>query len=102
LQRQTLDHELEQLTQRPGLYKVIVHLERPEAGLSDMVRKRLPGALSVKTAQANQPDLISPEKLLDPLETFRQYHQSQFGCAPEGELVSLFLSLLEEESLETA
>jgi len=105
LQRESLEQELEQLARRPGLYKVLVHLQCPEAGLAEIVRKRLPNAIIVKTVlapQAGQVELISPEKLLDPLETFRQYHRSQFDCEAEAELVELFVSLLEEEALETA
>jgi len=105
LQRESLEQELEQLARRPGLYKVLVHLQSPEAGLAEIVRKRLPNAIMVQTVLAPQPgqvELISPEKLLNPLETFREYHRSEFGCEAEGELVELFVSLLEEEALETA
>ncbi|MFN8614044.1 MAG: exonuclease subunit SbcD [Vulcanimicrobiota bacterium] len=105
LQRETLEQELNQLAQRPGLYKVLVHLQTPEAGLADLVRRKVPNALMVRTVltgQSQGPDLIAPEKLLDPLETFRQFHQSEYGCAPEGELVELFLSLLQEDALEIA
>lgn len=84
---------------------MIVHLQTPETGLADLIRKKLPNALMVRTlltSQSHAHDLIAPEKLLDPVETFRQFHQSEFGCAPEGELVDLFLSLLKEDALETA
>lgn len=105
LQRETLEQELEQLAPSPGLYKVIVNLQTPEAGLADLVRQKLPNALMVRAVLRSHnpgPDRMTPENLLNPVETFRQFHQDEYGCAPEGELVDLFLSLLKEDALETA
>ncbi len=89
---------LEEYRHQPGLYKVWVELEAPRPGLADEVRQRLPDAVIVQARlQSNQqaPEL-RPEKLLDPLQTFRTYHLSQYGVEPEAELSQLFLELLEE------
>ena len=102
--RQALE-SLPALAVTGAFYKVVVEIESPEAGLADRVRQLLPDALIVQAlwnSAAATPSAGSPEKLLDPLETFRDYHQSSYGMAPEEELEQIFRELLEEVAGETA
>ena len=102
LARQALD-SLPQLAALPGFYKVVVEVDTPEAGLADRVRQLLPDALIVQAqlrARAQDGERSLPEKLLDPLLTFRDFHQSSYGTDPDADLEQLFGELLEEVSHE--
>lgn len=103
--RAELEPRLREYSQKPGFFKVVVRLETPESGLADAVRQLLPQALIVQaqlqSTKTTHPG-ISPQTLLEPLETFRHYHQQTHGCAPEAGLEELFLQLLEDCQSETA
>jgi exonuclease SbcD len=99
--------DLDSLPQRAlltGFYKVVVEMDTPEAGLADRVRQMLPDALIVQARLRARPDAAprsSPESLLNPMQTFREYHQSSYGAAPDAELEQIFGELLEEVARET-
>ena len=96
--------KLEDYRQQPGLYKVVVELEKPMPGVADEVRQRLPEAIIVQ-ARLKSPAAtgeVHSDKLLDPLHTFRTFHSQQHGCDPEAELEQLFLELLEEVEYASA
>lgn len=89
---------LEEYRGQPGLYKVVVELEKPHPGLADEVRQRLPEAVIVQARLRSSGPAAErhSEKLLDPLQTFRTFHAQHYGNDPEPELEQLFLELLEE------
>ncbi|MCY4615789.1 MAG: exonuclease SbcCD subunit D C-terminal domain-containing protein [Chloroflexi bacterium] len=97
--RGTLDEVLARADEhRDEHLRVRLDVERPEPGIAERVREKLPNAVDVQLEyEALEEDAsVEPIANLSAAELFTRYYQSQHGAAPEPALVGLFEELLAE------
>lgn len=96
-----LDEAIEEHRETPGYMKFIVDVPSAEVGLADRVRNELPGAIIVKSVPRGKgkESTKTEVQLIDPLETFREYYQKEYGGEelPEA-LERAFKDIYEEAS----
>lgn len=99
------EERLEFLRNHPGYLKVIIHLQTPQVGLADKIRKICPQVIHVEPrypeASQNRKQSLSGEKL-DPVGEFGRYYQDNLGNAPTGAVMAKFEELYQEMQDATA
>ncbi len=97
--------ELESQRDYPGFLKVIIHLETPQVGLADKIRKICPQAIHIEPryleASHNRKQSVSRDKL-DPVGEFQRYYQQQLGNVPTRAVITKFEELYQEMHDATA
>ncbi len=80
-----------------GYARVILEVERPEAGLAQQVREAIPTVVDVRLKYEHERALPEAELAqLSPRELFVRYYAAQHNAAPAEELTTLFNELVEQ------